>query len=123
MEEREGYANETWFKLISPDNLLGTIPRIDPALRLSWDRETRGRIEMGTLLGQGLGASISPVSALIMYMPFVKSISCGMHFWKLSVAIRQAEKTPMTWPASTLPSRTSFAPNQKPGTNNPNEIN
>src|SRR6266851_2371673 len=46
-----------------------------------------------------------------------------MHIWKLVVAIRQAQKTAITLPTSTLPSRTSFAPNQKPCTNMPNAIN
>jgi hypothetical protein len=46
-----------------------------------------------------------------------------MHIWKLVVAIRQAQKTAITFPTSTLPSRTSFAPNQKPWTNMPIAIN
>jgi hypothetical protein len=96
MEEREGYANVTWFRLISPEHFLGTILRIDPALRLRRDREARGRLGIAKLLEPEFGASISAMRPVTEHLPFVRVISCGMHFWKLTVAIRQAEKTSIT---------------------------
>ena len=121
--EREGYANVTSFKLISPAHFVGTIFRIDPALRfVSRDRATLGRLVMGPL-ELGAGASTSAMSELMANLPFARVIRCGMHIWKLVVAIRQAQKTPITWPGSTVPSRTSFAPNQKPCTNIPYATN
>ena len=57
-------------------------------------------------------------------LPFARVIRCGMHVWKLVIAIIiNAQKTPIAWPGSALPSHTIIVPNQKPSTDIPYATN
>lgn len=69
--------------------------------------------------GEEDSAAAKDNNEAIAAFPLAKVIECGMHIWRLLVAMRQAQKTAMTSPGETVPSLTSLEPNQNPWTNMP----
>lgn len=79
----------------------------------------RGEVGMGEDEDGEEESWIVSINAAMANLPLARVMNCGMHIWRLDVAMRHAQNVAITSPADTFPSLTSLEPNQNPWTNIP----